>query len=193
MPTAEPLTWLPEKRGAVPSSSTQTPAPPLPKSGSYLLNFMESYKLKRQFRLAHADAGRRRELQGLLQAADGLLPASAIRALRPGGPRERATPRPDVRRHRQRCLATPVAAAVDCPTTGLRGAFADPKLAGFTKRLVFSSWSMVPQVIATLVSYEAERQMMRIPLAGLREHRGGAASGSGRSCGSGAPTAGSPA
>ena len=31
----------------------------------------------------------------------------------------------------------------------------------FTKRLVFSAWWVVPQVIATLVSYEAERRMVR--------------------------------
>ena len=41
------------------------------------------------------------------------------------------------------------------------GDFDDPALAGVTKRLVFSSWAVVPQVIASLVSYEVERLMMR--------------------------------
>jgi hypothetical protein len=130
------------------------------KSGSYLLNFMESYKLKKQFRLAYADAGRRRELQGLLQDADGLLSASAIKRyarVDPGNARLRALMSDVIDNDAWRLLWLPPS----MPDYGLRGVFADPRLAGFTKRLVFSSWSMVPQVIATLVSYEAERQMMR--------------------------------
>ena len=38
--------------------------------------------------------------------------------------------------------------------------FADPALKKFTKRLVFSSWRMVPRMIASLTSYEAERNMI---------------------------------
>lgn len=41
------------------------------------------------------------------------------------------------------------------------GAFADPRLEAFTKRLVFSAWKVVPTVIGAMVSYEAERRMMR--------------------------------
>jgi hypothetical protein len=130
------------------------------KSGSYLLNFMESYKLKRQFRLAHADPARRRELHALLRAGDGLLPAKTFRRygrVDPGNARLRALLADVIDNGAWRLLWLPPA----LPDHRLRGAYADPKLAGFTKRLVFSSWSMVPQVIATLVSYEAERQMMR--------------------------------
>ena len=47
-----------------------------------------------------------------------------------------------------------------CPYYGLGAPFAT-RAGGVTKRLVFSSWTVVPQVIAALVSYEAERQMMR--------------------------------
>ena len=43
-----------------------------------------------------------------------------------------------------------------------RGVFADPSLVGFTKALVFSSWQLVPKVIAVLGSYEAERRMVRL-------------------------------
>ena len=42
------------------------------------------------------------------------------------------------------------------------GAFAGAAEAGFTKRLVFSSWQMVPKSIATLLSYEVERRMMTL-------------------------------
>jgi len=130
------------------------------KSGSYLLNFMDTYKLKRQLRLAYSDPGRRRELHELLQAGDGLLPSRAIRRygrVDPGNARLRALMSDVIDNGAWQLLWMPPA----LPDYRLRGAFGDPKLAGFTKRLVFSSWSMVPQVIATLVSYEAERQMMR--------------------------------
>jgi hypothetical protein len=43
----------------------------------------------------------------------------------------------------------------------LAGPFAAANLAGVTKQLVFSAWHMVPRAVATLVSYEAERRMMR--------------------------------
>jgi hypothetical protein len=36
-------------------------------------------------------------------------------------------------------------------------------LSNLTKRLVFSAWHMVPRAVASLVSYEAERRMMRAP------------------------------
>jgi hypothetical protein len=41
-----------------------------------------------------------------------------------------------------------------------RGPYADAKLRDFTKRLVFSSWTIVPTAITTLLSYEAERRMV---------------------------------
>ena len=43
----------------------------------------------------------------------------------------------------------------------LSGPFSTAAETGCTKRLVFSKWRVVPKVIATLISYEAERQMIR--------------------------------
>jgi hypothetical protein len=43
------------------------------------------------------------------------------------------------------------------------GPFSASELARVTKRLVFSAWHMVPRAVASLVSYEAERRMMRAP------------------------------
>lgn len=40
------------------------------------------------------------------------------------------------------------------------GAFAADGARTFTKRLVFSSWNVVPKAIATMVSYEAERRLV---------------------------------
>lgn len=44
------------------------------------------------------------------------------------------------------------------PYYALAGAYADPKLRDFTKRLVFSAWSVVPKAISVVMSYEAERR-----------------------------------
>ena len=41
------------------------------------------------------------------------------------------------------------------------GAFADSRVASFTKRLVFSCWRVVPKAIASVLSYEAEREMIQ--------------------------------
>ena len=38
------------------------------------------------------------------------------------------------------------------------GPYAEPALQGFTKRLIFSSWTLAPRAISTLVSYEMERR-----------------------------------
>ncbi len=46
------------------------------------------------------------------------------------------------------------------PYYKLSGAFAQPDMDKFTKRLVFSSWRVVPKAIATLVSYEVEQKMI---------------------------------
>ena len=43
------------------------------------------------------------------------------------------------------------------------GAYADPPLRDFTKRLIFSAWSVVPKAIAAMLSYEAERRPSRQP------------------------------
>lgn len=40
-----------------------------------------------------------------------------------------------------------------------QGPYADPNLSRFSKALVFSSWTAAPKIIATLCSYEAERQI----------------------------------
>lgn len=44
------------------------------------------------------------------------------------------------------------------PYYELAGAYAEPQLTTFTKRLIFSAWSVVPKAIAVMVSYEAERR-----------------------------------
>jgi hypothetical protein len=137
------------------------------KSGSYLLNFMQSYKLKRQLRTACEDPAGRRALADLLHGADGLLPVGAIEqyaALDPGNARLRALVADSVDSEAWRLLWMPPS----MPYYKLGPPFDSPKLAGFTKRLVFSSWNVVPEVIASIVSYEVERRMV---IAGRRRWR----------------------
>lgn len=144
------------------------------KSGSYLLNFMEDYELKRKVRksLAECDAGLH---EALREPAAALFPTEAVRNFEPV----------DSGNARLRSL---LAESIDCggwkllwmppslPYYAPGGVYADPALDGFTKALVFSSWQLVPKVIAVLGSYEAERRMVRTfdestPYSNLRTHR----------------------
>jgi hypothetical protein len=47
------------------------------------------------------------------------------------------------------------------------GAYAEPALRSFTKRLVFSAWAVVPKAITVMLSYEAERRA--VEAAGLTD------------------------
>ncbi len=44
------------------------------------------------------------------------------------------------------------------PQTTLRGTYNTAGARRFTKRLIFSGWTVVPKALACLVSYEAERR-----------------------------------
>ena len=48
------------------------------------------------------------------------------------------------------------------------GAYAEPQLQSFTKRLVFSAWAVVPKAIAVMLSYEAERRAVEAA-SGIRD------------------------
>lgn len=49
------------------------------------------------------------------------------------------------------------------------GAYADPLLKDFTKRLIFSAWAVVPKAIAVMLSYDAERRAVQA--AGYTDRR----------------------
>jgi hypothetical protein len=130
------------------------------KSAPYLLNFMEGYQIKQAFRAAIGTPDLDNALAQALKAADGLLlPQAEIatyRAIDPGNARLRDLLAATIEPGAWRLLWIPPA----LPYYRLDGPFADPSLSGFTKRLVFSSWRVVPKIIAILLSYEAERQMI---------------------------------
>jgi hypothetical protein len=131
------------------------------KSAPYLLNFMEDYELKRTFREGIADTQVRSELAEALAGQSGLLLSSqdisAYEKVDPANARLRSLIEATVGLGAWRLVWIPPS----FPYYELEGPFASPDLANFTKRLVFSSWRVVPKVIATLLSYEAERQMIR--------------------------------
>jgi hypothetical protein len=130
------------------------------KSGSYLLNFMESYKLKAELHTAKDDPDRSAGVASLIEDADGMLDRADVEAYRridPGNARLRGLMADTVDREAWRLLWLPPS----CPEYRLGPPFDGPGLSLFTKRLVFSSWTVVPQVIASLTSYEVERRMMR--------------------------------
>ncbi|MFI2294468.1 helicase-related protein [Isoptericola sp. NPDC019571] len=122
------------------------------KSAPYLLNFMDEYKIKSEVKAAWASGDAK-----VVKALDGkhMLDwptLSRYGAMDPRNGRARWLI-DDLQRHNafDRLWLPPA-----LPQTELRGAYADT--VGFTKRLIFSGWGVVPKAIAGLVSYEFERR-----------------------------------
>jgi hypothetical protein len=134
------------------------------KAAPYLLSFMDQYALKRQYaeHLLHPDSSRvmKRVLaesqggKGLLLSCDDVV---AYAHLDPGNARLRSLLADTVEAGAWRLLWIPPS----LPYYRLAGPFARPTVARLTKRLVFSSWKVVPRAVSALGSYEAERQMIR--------------------------------
>jgi hypothetical protein len=127
------------------------------KSAPYLLNFMESYQLKHRMKAAlDADGG-----VGLADAIepDLLLPRETLEAygaLDPGNARLRGVAEDLLGTEAWRLLWIPPSLPYYEPA----GPYALPSVAALTKRLIFSSWAVVPPAVSAILSYEAERKMM---------------------------------
>ena len=130
------------------------------KSAPYALNFMDDYQLKAAFNDA-ADRGLPEEVGAALTASKGLFlnwkAVEKYEEIDPGNARLRGLIADTIGRGTWRTLWMPPALPYYTP----RAPFDNPNLMGFTKRLVFSSWKVVPKAIAGLLSLEAERRMMR--------------------------------
>jgi superfamily II DNA or RNA helicase len=127
------------------------------KSAPYLFNFMDNYALKRAFKDAPEKDKMVRLVREFPETFLDLECARAYKPIEPANPRLRELLSETVDRGMWRLLWMP-------PALGyydLEGPFAVPELANVTKRLVFSAFHMVPRAVASLVSYEAERRMMR--------------------------------
>jgi len=133
------------------------------KSAPYLLSFMErsGYRLKEELvkRIGEPDVARD-VAKSLRNAPQALLPWDRVRAYEPVEPanaRLRALLEDCLGEEQWRLLWLPPT----LPYHALGQAFERVRRAGFTKRLLFSTWNMVPKSVATLVSYEAERRIFR--------------------------------
>ena len=131
------------------------------KSSPYLMNFMEDYKLKQGVRAAIGQ-NPNPEIVALLRYAVGvgLLSFQQVRAYErvdPGNARLRSLIADTLDRGVWQLLWMPPSMPYYEPGPP----WSDIEVDGFTKRLIFSSWTVAPQAIACLLSYEAERRMVR--------------------------------
>jgi len=130
------------------------------KTAPYLLNFMEGYKLKEIFIASAEIAESEKELAKVLESSALLLNAKDVRSYKqmdPGNARMRALLDDTIGKGVWRLLWV----APSMPYYELGFPFSAPGVADFTKRLVFSSWRVAPRVIASILSYEAERLAIR--------------------------------
>jgi hypothetical protein len=125
------------------------------KSGPYLVNFMEGYKLKE--RLTQA------AVNGLLPDGDNLAAGPGIlswtdiesyQAIDPENGRLRWLI-DDLDRHRafELLWIPPSLRYYDAGSV-----YESDEARSFTKRLIFSGWTLVPKVVSTLVTFESERR-----------------------------------
>lgn len=127
------------------------------KSAPYALNFMEEYELKREFKL-HADRnGSDNELAETIASFPALTLSwddiERYAEVDPANTRLRALLADTIEAGMWKLLWLPPS----LPYYELDRPFGEA--ADLTKRLVFSSWQVVPKVVASLLSYEAERRM----------------------------------
>lgn len=129
------------------------------KSAPYLLNFMDGYKLTRTLhsRMKGPELGDLPEvIRGLKRFMFSQTDIEAYAAVDPQNARLRSLLSDVADTGLWKLLWLPPA----LPYYRLSGAFADAACHSVTKRLVFSSWKVVPRVLAALLSYEAERCMI---------------------------------
>jgi hypothetical protein len=131
------------------------------KAAPYLLNFMDGYKLKQKFSSACGDGGGRVPLAEAIRREPTLfLTSPAVQGYRPVDPanaRLRWLLGDTIERGAWKLLWIPPSLPYCAP----EGPYAEEGLRDFTKRLVFSGWRVAPKVIASLLSYEAERSMIQ--------------------------------
>ncbi|GAB3488115.1 DEAD/DEAH box helicase [Flexivirga lutea] len=138
------------------------------RSAPYPLNLMErgSYQIRKNFEAAAERNDP--ELRGLLKDGRGLLKWEEVRRYEqvdPGNAKLRGLSEDVLDRGVWRLAWLPPS----LPYYETAGAYADPEVRSFTKRLIFSAWTVVPKAIAVMLSYEAERRAMEA--AGLTSRR----------------------
>ena len=132
------------------------------KASPYLLNFMEpeNYQLKSLVRDSALNGGSETVARAIAQARSAILDPSAWRAydeIDPGHAGLERLAKETVGNGWWRLLWLPPS----FPYYELGVPFSGPPAKVATKRLIFSSWNVVPRAISVLLSYEAERCMMK--------------------------------
>lgn len=125
------------------------------KSVPHLIHFMDSYQVGRHVRNAIADGD-----TDALDLIDRMNPIDPMQvthfeALPSGNARLESLKEATTQRNWHRLLWVPPSLPYFLPA----GPFADPAVAGMTKKLVFSSWTATPTSVASLLSYEANRRI----------------------------------
>jgi hypothetical protein len=130
------------------------------KSSPYPLNFMDKYELKDAFK--GAVSRKNEDIYRHLSDANGLLlpwkDIGAYKQIDPQNSRLRNLFSGTIGANAWKLLWMPPSIQY----YKLGEPFSDPSLREFTKRLVFSSWRMVPRMISSLTSYEVERNIIRL-------------------------------
>jgi hypothetical protein len=125
------------------------------KSAPYFPNYWEGYQIGRKFKEEKDRSG----IAMALKQAGCLLPWEDWRRYQqidPGNSRLRGLAADLLDQGAWRLLWLPPA----LPYYRQDGPFAADGVGTLTKRLIFSSWNVVPKAISTIVSYAAERRMM---------------------------------
>jgi hypothetical protein len=139
------------------------------KSAPYLLNFMDEYDFKEDFATTLDRPEKEAVLANVLaDVPETLLSRSdwlAYKRIDPANARLRGFAADVLDSGLWRLLWMPPSLPYYAPG----GDFADVPAGALTKRLVFSSWQVVPKAIASWMTYEVERRMFGIPDAGLPE------------------------
>jgi hypothetical protein len=130
------------------------------KSAPYFVNFLDGYKIGTELRAQLREGDDNASLRALL-ASSQRLDREAIERFEPvewGSARLRSLAAHTVEQGWWRMLWMPPS----MPYHELGGAFGEVAAGGLmTKQLIFSSWVAAPSAIASLLSYEAERQIFR--------------------------------
>jgi len=131
------------------------------KSSPYLMNFMQGYKVKKELRKRVKAEAVDPEVGSALAAAQRALltrkEIEAYSAVDPRNARLSGLLDDTLSREWWRLLWVPAA----MPSYLAGGAYRDLGPGDVTKRLVFSSWAVVPRAISVVLSYEAERRRFR--------------------------------
>ena len=126
------------------------------KSAPYLINFLKNYKIRNKID-GCKDNPPKELLHAFSKARSRLLTKKKLdgsRVLDPANPRMRVLFQDTIEKEMWQLLWMPPSMPYSKPA----GVFSGKK--NLTKALVFSSWNAVPNAIAAICSYEAERRML---------------------------------